>query len=108
MGILILAVGYLVQLLDENRPKPAQPVDDEAVVDDLVPDIDRRAEPLDRQLDDLDRPVDTRAEAARRSDQDMQFRLGQAHGGACKASLAASQGASYDGRHRKCSKEALS
>jgi hypothetical protein len=38
-------------------------------MDDLVPHVDRRAEPLERKLDDLDRPVDTGAEAARGRDQ---------------------------------------
>jgi hypothetical protein len=38
-------------------------------MDDLVSHIDRRAEPLERQLDDLDRAVDPRAKAARRRDQ---------------------------------------
>ena len=65
------AVGHLVQLLDEHRAHSAQPVDHEAVVDDLVPHIDRRAEPLDRQLDDLDRAIDAGAKAARRGDQDV-------------------------------------
>jgi hypothetical protein len=36
------------------------------VVDDLVPDIDGRAELLDGALDDLDRPIHTGAEAPRR------------------------------------------
>ena len=51
------------------RPIALQAVDDEAVVDDLVPHIDRRAEPLERELDDLDRAVDAGAKAARRGDQ---------------------------------------
>ena len=63
-------VGNLVELVDEHRAEPAQAVDDEAVVDDLVAHIDRRAEPLERELDDLDRAVDAGAEAARRGDQD--------------------------------------
>jgi 4-hydroxy-3-methylbut-2-enyl diphosphate reductase len=49
-------------------------VDDEAVVDDFVAHVDRRAEPLDRQFDDLDRPVDACAEAARCRDEDAQRR----------------------------------
>jgi hypothetical protein len=49
----------------------AQAVDDEAVVDDLVADIDRRPEPLDRQLDDLDGAVDACAKSARGRDQDL-------------------------------------
>ena len=49
--------------------KPAQPVDDEAVMYDFMAHIDRRAEALQRELDNLDRAVDTCAEAARRCDQ---------------------------------------
>ena len=71
-------VGHLVELVDEHRAQLAQPVDDEAVVDDLVADIDRRAEPLERQLDDLDRAVDAGAEAARGGDQHVQGRAGRA------------------------------
>ncbi len=40
-----------------------------------MPDIDRRAIFLERQLDDLDRPVDPGAEAARRAEHDVQLRL---------------------------------
>ena len=47
----------------------AQPVDHEAVVYDLVPHVDGRAVPLERELDDLDRAVHPRAEAARRRNQ---------------------------------------
>ena len=65
-------VGHLVELVDEHRAQLLQAVDDEAVVDDLVADIDRRAEPLERQLDDLDRAVDAGAETARRGDQDAE------------------------------------
>ena len=64
-------VGHLVELVDEHRAHRRQPVDDEAVVDDLVADIDRRAEPLERELDDLDRAVDAGAKSARRGDQDV-------------------------------------
>ena len=85
-------VGHFVELVDEHRAHALQPVDDEAVVDDLVADIDGRAEPLERQLDDLDRAVDARAEAARRGDQDVQGGRGsdqvQSLRRPCKASLA--------------------
>ncbi len=57
-----------VQLLDEDGALLAQSVDDEAVVHDLVADIDRRAPFLQRHLDDLDRPVHAGAEAARRGE----------------------------------------
>ena len=91
--------GHLVELVDEHRAQVAQPVDDEAVVDDLVADIDRRAEPLERQLDDLDGAVDAGAEAARRRDQDAQGEGGCRHRRRCKRSLAALKGASYERRH---------
>ena len=78
-------VRHLVELVDEHRAEVSQAVDDEAVVDDFVPHIDRRAEALERELDDLDRPVDAGAEAARRRDQDskggseLRFRHGAGH-----------------------------
>ena len=90
------AVWDLVKLLDEDRAQASQPLDDEAVVNDFMADIDRRAEPLDRQLDDLDGAIDACAKSARRSNQQVQFRLGKAHRGRCKASLAAMLGASYE------------
>ena len=62
-------VRHLVQFVDEDRAERSKPFDHEAVVDDLVPHIDGRTEPLEGKLDDLDRPVDARAEAARRGNQ---------------------------------------
>ena len=73
------AVRYFVQILDEDRAKASQPVDNEAVVDDFVADIDRWSETLDRQLDDLDGAVDSGAETARGCDQDAKVRLGFRH-----------------------------
>ena len=67
-------VGNLVELIDEHRAELAQPVDDEAVVDDFMAHIDGRAEPLERELDDLDRAVDAGTKAARRGDEDAQRR----------------------------------
>ncbi len=61
-----------VEFLDEDRSPGAQSVDHEAVVHDLVPDVDRRAPFLERHLHDLDRPVDAGAEAARRGEEDRQ------------------------------------
>ena len=63
-------VGHFVELVDEDRAEIAQPLDHEAIMDDLVADIDRRAESLERELDDLDRAIDAGAETARRGDQD--------------------------------------
>ena len=57
-------VRHFVELVDEHGAQLRQPVDDEPVVDDLVANIDRRAEPLERELDDLDRPIDAGAKAA--------------------------------------------
>ena len=37
------AGGNFVELVDEHRSEAAQPVDDMAIVDDLVPHIDRRS-----------------------------------------------------------------
>ena len=71
-------VRNLVELVDEDRAQIAQPVDDEAVVDDLMPDIDGRAEALERQLDDLDRAVDAGAETARGGNQDVEGADGSA------------------------------
>ena len=72
------AVG---QLLDEHRAARAQTVDDEAVVDDLVAHVDRRAPFVQRHLDDLDGAVDAGAEAARGREMERQgsghWRLGR-------------------------------
>ena len=75
-------VRHLVQFLDEDRTHAAQPVDDIAVMDDFVTDVDRRPEALDRQFDDLDGAVDTGAEAARRGDQDVERGMVRGHIGA--------------------------
>ena len=66
----LLGVRDLVELLDEDRALRLEVLDDVAVVDDLVADIDRRPEPLERQLHDLDGAIDAGAEAARRAEQD--------------------------------------
>ena len=66
------AIGHFVQFLDEHRPLGLQAIDHEAIVDDLVADIDRRAIALQRQLDDLDRAVHAGAEPARRGQQQAQ------------------------------------
>src|SRR3546814_4948703 len=42
-------VGDLIERFDENRALCLQRIHDIAIVDDLVPDIDGRAEALDRQ-----------------------------------------------------------
>jgi hypothetical protein len=44
-------------------------------MNDFMPDIDRRSEPLERKLNDLDGAIDARAKPARRGNQDFQRRL---------------------------------
>jgi hypothetical protein len=90
------AVRYIVQLFDKDRSHAAQAVNHKAVVDDLMPDIDRRAVAIERDLDDLDRSIDAGAKAARGSDNDVKRGLGETHRRRCKRLLAASQGASYE------------
>ena len=58
-------VRYLVQFLDEDGTPGLQAFHDEAVVDDLMADIDRGTELFQRTLHDQDRTVDARTEAAR-------------------------------------------
>ena len=57
-------IGAIGQFLDEDRTLRLQVIDDEFVVHDLVPDIDRRAPFAQRHLDDLDGAVHAGAEAA--------------------------------------------
>jgi hypothetical protein len=92
-------VRDFVQLVDEHGAELPQPLDDEAVVDDFVAHVDRRTEPLQRELDDLDRAVDAGAEAAGRSDEDAEGRTVQHWERACKPSLAAIEGPSYERAH---------
>ncbi len=70
----LAGIRDLVELLDEDRAFRLELFDDVAVVDDLVADIDRRTETLERELDDLDRPVDAGAEAPRRAEKDVKRR----------------------------------
>ena len=65
------AVGNVADFLDENRAFRAQGFDNAFVVNDFVAHIDGRAEPLDCPLDDLDGALNTRAEAARLGEDDM-------------------------------------
>ena len=57
-----------------TAPLLLQPLDDVAVVHDLVADIDRRAIFLQRQHDDLDGTVDAGAKAARSSEKDGELK----------------------------------
>ena len=67
-------VRNLVQRLDEHRSLALQVVDDVAVVDDLVANVDGGAKLRERELDDCDRPVDAGAEAARIGKQNVHQR----------------------------------
>ena len=78
------AVRHLVEFLDEDRAEAAQPVDHEAVVHDLVADVDRRAEQFQRTLDDVDRAVDAGTESTGIGEQD-------AHAGQARRSRNASR-----------------
>ena len=68
-------VRDLVEFLDEDRALLLQAFDHEAVVHDLVADVDRRAVAADGLLDDLDRAVDPGAEATRPGEQDVEAGL---------------------------------
>ena len=65
------AVGDLGEFLDEDGALPAKRVDDVAVVDDLVANIDLPAAQLKRALDDLDGAHDAGAEAANLRDHEL-------------------------------------
>ena len=57
-------IGDFSQFLDENRALGFQAVDDIAVMDDLVADIDRRAIDGERPFHGIDGPNHAGAEAA--------------------------------------------
>ena len=75
-----VGIGNLVQLLDEDRALGAQALHHVAVVDDLVPDIDRRAIELQRPFHRVDGADHARAKAARGTKDDMELRLASRHG----------------------------
>ena len=62
---MIRAGRHLVGLVDEHGALGAEVLDDGAVVDDLVADVDRRPVQLERPLDHRDGAGHARAEAAR-------------------------------------------
>ncbi len=64
-----------VEVLHEDRALRLEAVDDIAIMDDLMPHVDRRAIFGERQLDDLDSPVHPGAEAARAAEEDLEGRL---------------------------------
>ncbi len=65
-------VGDFGQFLDENSPLGPEAVDDIAVVDDLVADIDRGAIDRERPLDGVNRPHHAGTEAPWRAKHDFQ------------------------------------
>src|SRR5581483_2273077 len=65
-----LALGDLGLVLDEDGAEPLEAAHDVLVVDDLMPDVHRRAVLLEEALDDLDRPVDAGAERPRCGEED--------------------------------------
>src|SRR5690606_2786431 len=73
-----VAVGDLIEFLDEDRTTAAQVINHEAVVDHFMTHVDRRAERLDRALDDLDGAIDTGTETAGVGEDD-------GHGAQCTA-----------------------
>ncbi len=76
-------VRHLVELVDEDRALGLEVLDDEPVVHDLMPHIDRSAVALDGALDDLDGAIDSGAEAAGAGEQDRErlFRFGHEKNG---------------------------
>jgi hypothetical protein len=62
-------IGDFVQFFDEDRPLFFQVFHDEAVMDNFMPHINRRAMALQRFLDNLDGAVHAGAKAARAGEQ---------------------------------------
>ena len=69
------SLGYLVDLLDEDRTLRFEIAHDVEVVDDLLTHVDRRAVLRERSLDGLDRAFDAGAVAARGGEEDPLRRL---------------------------------
>jgi hypothetical protein len=69
------AVGNLVQFVDEDRALFLQGFDDEAVVDDLMADIDRGSIQVDGAFHHMDGAVDTGAESTGTGQDDGKGRL---------------------------------
>src|SRR4051812_12722540 len=63
--------GHFLDRVDKHCPFAAKSIDDVLVVDDLVVDVHRRAEQLDRQLERFNRHIDASAEAARAGQNDL-------------------------------------
>ena len=63
------------QFLDEDSSRVAEFLDDVAVVNDLLANVDRGSEQVESNLDYVNRPDDTGAKAARRQKQDFLRRV---------------------------------
>ena len=63
---------YFRQIIDEHRALAPQLLDDMAIMDDLVADIDRALCALERALDHVDRAHHPGAKAPRLGEHDMQ------------------------------------
>ena len=65
------ACRHLAQIFHEHRALRFQVLDDELVVDDFVPHVDRGTVRTERALDDLDRAIDAGAESAGLGEKDL-------------------------------------
>ena len=65
------AVRHFANLFDKNRPTLAQAIDDVAIMDNLVTNVDRRAVQRQRVFDNADSAVNAGAKTARVSQQDL-------------------------------------
>ena len=72
----VAAVGYLVKLLHKNCTFGFQAVNNKAVVDNFVPDIDGCAMLFESELDNLDGTVNARAKSAWGGKEELQRALG--------------------------------
>jgi hypothetical protein len=81
-----------IQFFHKDGAFLLKPLNHIAIVNDLVPHIDRRAIFFERPLDDLDGPVNAGAEATRCSEQDGQGALGHWVHDAVRVSRVAGQG----------------
>ena len=90
-------LGHLMQFIDKHRAHGAQAIDHMAVMDDLVANIDRRAEPRQRLLHDRNRPIHTGAEAARTGQHNAlgAFRHQPSAWAACSASTSRAKSSLY-------------
>src|SRR5262245_9411525 len=60
-----LAIGNLINAVDEDRPFPLELLYHEAVMDDFFADVDRRPKRLQGDADDINGPDDPSAKATR-------------------------------------------